>query len=108
MHISMAARDEFRMVLGGQATPRPFFFYNKICENPFFPLLVINDKKLVAKHVQRGGKEIRFNLFGAPHSKLFVSISNIWLPLTMGRNKNGVGWPPNTMRNLSIIQISEK
>ena len=46
VHSSPVCIDEFRIVLGGQPTPC-FFFYNRIREQQFFTLPVVNDNEIV-------------------------------------------------------------
>ena len=61
-----------RQVLHGHGWPaNAIFFHNRIREKPFFSAGCLR-KRDRAKRVRWGGKEIRFNLFGALYFKLFV------------------------------------
>ena len=85
--------DELYVVLGGQPSP---FFYNRIREKKF-SLQVVNDNEIVRNTSDRvEGKPVF--LFGALFETVGADVFLV-MPLTMGRNKTGVGWPPKTMRN---------
>ena len=93
--------DEFRMVLGGQATPFCFYPFSRVTRN-------CETHQHLQLQIQRT-KHIKPD-FPSILSDVLRTIS---LSLTSGRvkkllfansvvKKHGVGWPPKTMRNLSM------
>ena len=65
-----SAIEEFRMVLDRQ--PTPFFFLQQISRKAIFFLAIHQRQRDRTKHFDGGGREIRFNLFGALYTKLLV------------------------------------
>ena len=79
-----------------------FFFLQQTSQKATFTLPVVNDNEIMrsTSDVVERKSGVWCAIFEAVGANVFC---NFWLSLTMSRNKNGIGWPPQTMRNSSVV-----
>ena len=84
------------------------FFYNRIREKQFFTLPVVNDNEIVRNTTDGAEKKSgSISSMRCIRSCWYRRVSQFLVTLDNGKKQNGVGWPPKTMRNSSILASQE-